>query len=217
MKTAIVIDPPGFDEKAAWKECRDWQDSHGSNTMAAAFGADPGICSCPSCHEMYWAWGRRQRCVVCNFEYETDAWAMYSWGVQAKWRGKLYDHDKKRLKHPYFCYGFHNPPDRGTDLRSHYESMDWRTIMATFSKHMEYRAIPDPPIENAIIQAMRDVDVARAAIVQHIGPWKQGAPAGGVIDCPVCKAKGSLGFVRAGINGHIHAKCRTENCVSWME
>lgn len=60
---------------------------------------------------------------------------------------------------------------------------------------------------------------ARAAIVQHLGgPWKQGAPgASGTIDCPVCGAEKSLRFSRAGYNGHIHAACQTENCVSWME
>lgn len=60
---------------------------------------------------------------------------------------------------------------------------------------------------------------ARAAIVAHLGgPWKRGTKgAGGVIDCPVCGAKESLRFTRAGVNGHIHAACKTEGCVSWME
>lgn len=60
---------------------------------------------------------------------------------------------------------------------------------------------------------------ARDAIVAHLGgPWKAGMKgASGVIDCPVCEAKGLLRFSRAGCNGHIHAVCTTENCVSWME
>lgn len=60
---------------------------------------------------------------------------------------------------------------------------------------------------------------ARKAIVDHLGgPWKRGTPGGqGVIDCPVCGAEKSLRFSRAGYNGHIHAACRTEGCVSWME
>lgn len=60
---------------------------------------------------------------------------------------------------------------------------------------------------------------ARAAIVESLGgPWKRGMPgASGAIDCPVCSGPNSLRFSRAGYNGHIHAACTTEDCVSWME
>lgn len=60
---------------------------------------------------------------------------------------------------------------------------------------------------------------ARRAIVAHLGgPWKRGTPgATGRIDCPACGAEQSLRFSRAGTNGHIHAGCTTDGCVSWME
>lgn len=60
---------------------------------------------------------------------------------------------------------------------------------------------------------------AREAIVEFCGgPWKRGdGGVAGVIDCPCCGAKDSLSFSRAGYNGHIHASCETEDCVSWME
>lgn len=60
---------------------------------------------------------------------------------------------------------------------------------------------------------------ARAAIVQHLGkPWKKGMSGSqGLIDCPVCKGTATLHFTRAGYNGHIHARCVTVDCVSWME
>lgn len=60
---------------------------------------------------------------------------------------------------------------------------------------------------------------AREAIVTHLGgPWKRGAPgASGCIDCPACGGNQTLAFSRAGYNGHIHACCSTEGCVSWME
>lgn len=62
-------------------------------------------------------------------------------------------------------------------------------------------------------------DTARKAIVKHLGgPWKRGMKgSAGTIDCPICEAKESLRFTRSGYNGHIHAACTTENCVSWME
>lgn len=59
---------------------------------------------------------------------------------------------------------------------------------------------------------------ARNAITEHLGPWKKGTPgAGGRIDCPACGGKETLSFSRAGYNGHVHARCATDDCVSWME
>lgn len=60
---------------------------------------------------------------------------------------------------------------------------------------------------------------ARAAIVEACGgPWKEGmGPSGGRITCPVCENPESLSFTRSGYNGHIHAACKTEGCVAWME
>lgn len=36
------------------------------------------------------------------------------------------------------------------------------------------------------------------------------------IPCPVCE-KGRLYYRVAAHNGHMHARCETEGCVSWME
>lgn len=36
-----------------------------------------------------------------------------------------------------------------------------------------------------------------------------------VIECPVCK--GRLHLSQSSYNGHVHGKCETEGCVSWME
>lgn len=73
--------------------------------------------------------------------------------------------------------------------------------------------------EEEIEKRCQELGKARQAIVAHLGgPWKRGtAGASGVIDCPVCGGKQTLRFSRAGYNGHIHAKCKTEKCVSWME
>lgn len=35
------------------------------------------------------------------------------------------------------------------------------------------------------------------------------------VECPVCK--GRLHLSQSGHNGHVHATCETENCVSWVE
>ncbi len=60
---------------------------------------------------------------------------------------------------------------------------------------------------------------AREAIVTHLGgPWKKGiGPGQGIIDCPACGGTECLSFSRSSYNGHIHARCATDGCVSWME
>lgn len=141
----IVIDPPGFDPNAGWKEHSDYVEQCGGLThedgdvnWRAAFGADPGICSCPACHTMYWAFGRKQRCRACNFEYPTDAWPMYSYGVQAFSRknggGKFAVHTsldqmhEERMSHPYYRYGFEHPPEEKADVHAEYKRINWRTV-----------------------------------------------------------------------------------------
>lgn len=72
--------------------------------------------------------------------------------------------------------------------------------------------------EKRFAERMANIGKAREAIVNHLGgPWKRGTPgSGGKIPCPVCET-GTLAFSRAGYNGHIHASCDTDGCVSWME
>ena len=38
----------------------------------------------------------------------------------------------------------------------------------------------------------------------------------GILECPKCK--GRLHWTRAiAYNGHVHARCETEDCLAWME
>jgi hypothetical protein len=36
-----------------------------------------------------------------------------------------------------------------------------------------------------------------------------------VVVCPICK--GMLHLSQSSYNGHVHGRCKTEGCVSWME
>jgi hypothetical protein len=142
----IVIDPPNFDQKAAWGECEQFVEKcggiaheDGEPNWKAASGADPGCCSCPACQKYYWAWGRRQRCAACGFEYETDAWAMYSWGTHAgrvaagkvKMEPRMISYFAKsaqeRMSHPYYRYGYEHPVDKPQD---EFKRLNWREIFA---------------------------------------------------------------------------------------
>jgi hypothetical protein len=84
----------------------------------------------------------------------------------------------------------------------------------------EYPTAEEMAAHDAEMKALFErIGKARTAIVEHLGgPWKRGTPgANGKIDCPICGGRESLAFSRAGYNGHIHAACATEDCVSWME
>lgn len=89
----------------------------------------------------------------------------------------------------------------------------WKRMMIRYST--KEVAAKDAEMEKRFAGTMQ----ARAAIVEFLGgPWKQGRPGiSGVMDCPVCNGDRTLSFSRSGYNGHIHAACRTKDCVSWME
>jgi hypothetical protein len=38
----------------------------------------------------------------------------------------------------------------------------------------------------------------------------------GAMDCPIC-GTGKLKYSRSGYNGHVLARCSTDNCVAWIE
>jgi hypothetical protein len=71
--------------------------------------------------------------------------------------------------------------------------------------------------EKLVDQQFENVDVARGAILNEIGPWREGIADSGRIDCPICKMEKSLAYSRSKHNGHIHGNCATKNCVNWME
>lgn len=132
MRDPIIIEPPDLKAEDVWQECKDHVEKQGGlvhedgePNLMAMHGADPGVCSCPSCGEYYWKIGDRVQCLDCDFIFPTDWWAMYSWGCTAaryiddpppafsdpgfkKW------HDEehvRRMSNAYYRYGFENPTD----------------------------------------------------------------------------------------------------------
>lgn len=60
--------------------------------------------------------------------------------------------------------------------------------------------------------------ITRMTVVMPVvDQWRLKEPFGKreVIECPVCKGK--LHLSQAAYNGHVHAKCETEDCVAFME
>ncbi|QHH99207.1 hypothetical protein [Acinetobacter dispersus] len=58
--------------------------------------------------------------------------------------------------------------------------------------------------------------IAREAITDKHGAQKPTQNIQDSIDCPICKT-GELNYRISSYNGHIHAKCTTDECVCWME
>lgn len=59
-------------------------------------------------------------------------------------------------------------------------------------------------------------------VMKVISPWriehkKKRIGGAQTIDCPACGGIKTLSMTIAAYNGHVHAKCKTEGCVSWME
>lgn len=126
MKDPIIL-YPHITPEDVWNDCRKWVDSHGGltglggepNWMAAA-GADPGVCSCPACHEYHWSHGTIHQCPTCGFVYPSDWWPMFSWGCQA---GRTDRQHANRQLHPYWAYGFRL---KASDPWGAKDKIDWR-------------------------------------------------------------------------------------------
>ena len=55
------------------------------------------------------------------------------------------------------------------------------------------------------------------AVMESIKPWRdahRNESFAEVVDCAACKGKLHLSIAR---NGHVHGRCETDGCVSWME
>lgn len=56
------------------------------------------------------------------------------------------------------------------------------------------------------------------SVLKAIKPWRdkhKGRSHAETIECPACK--GNLHLSISSYNGHVHGRCKTEGCVSWME
>jgi hypothetical protein len=78
------------------------------------------------------------------------------------------------------------------------------------------------PTADEIEQDQRETDACLArtlAAIKIAGEWrvkpKPEQDRRGTVECPICKGK--LHLSQSSYNGHVHGKCETSGCVSWME
>lgn len=154
IKDPIIINPQGDTPEKGWKSCQDYVEScgglaypDGDANLRAAAGADPGCCSCPNCHQYFWAFGRIIQCSECGFQFPTDWWPMYSYGVgdAQTLNGAREFPDEgfkdilitgiqqrmpQRIQHPYYRYGLEHPV---LDAWKEHDQLPWKEIMGTAS------------------------------------------------------------------------------------
>lgn len=117
----------------------------------------------------------------------------------------------------------HDKCGAGINIRAHVggEDFGWAKRIPCLGKRdgivlcgkVQMRTPAEDAAEDAAFEVrFAHIKTARAKIVQRHG--KQRGVKGG-IECPACG--GTLFYSIASYNGHIHAYCRTEGCVSWME
>jgi hypothetical protein len=131
-----------MDQRAAWEDCRRYVDAcggiqhaDGSVNWRAAFGADPGVMSCPACGELYWHWGVVAKCADCGFVFPTDWWSQYSVGVnEAEYvatckrngiKASRPSHHK-RMQHAYYRYGYEHPAEKPYEAK---DRVDWVQVI----------------------------------------------------------------------------------------
>jgi hypothetical protein len=66
--------------------------------------------------------------------------------------------------------------------------------------------------EKSLAESLDRMAIIRQAIIANVKATGQRQ---GRIPCPACKT-GTVGYSQAS-NGHVHARCSTEGCASWME
>lgn len=150
IKDPIIIDPPGDTPERGWQGCKDYVEScggiaypDGEANLRAAAGADPGCCTCPNCHQYFWSFGRIIQCSECGFQFQTDWWPMYSYGVgdantlncttkypdeeiRQRIIAGIRERMPKRMQHPYYKYGMKHPVASAWE---EHDKLPWKEIM----------------------------------------------------------------------------------------
>lgn len=69
--------------------------------------------------------------------------------------------------------------------------------------------------EDRVLEAMMERFTRTLPLISQIKEEHHGTNWAGVVVCPICS--GNLHLSHAACNGHVHGKCETDDCVSFME
>lgn len=124
-------------------------------------------------------------------------------------------------KRTIFCkhyHGMQNPCDVGVDFETVKVNAD-RLIYPCYSADTKTCSLALYPTAEEIAQKDKEiadmllkVTTARKLIIEATHGKKS---VSGHINCPVCST-GTLSYSVA-YNGHVHARCSTQDCLNWLE
>lgn len=100
-------------------------------------------------------------------------------------------------------------------IRSHHDAEERRGEPLHECPHLRWPTKEESDAHEREINAHMKKIEAALEIVAPIRKEHRGKNWSGTLECPVCKGK--LHVRHAGYNGHVWAKCETEDCVSWIE
>ncbi len=119
-----------------------------------------------------------------------------------------------------FCkhyHGLQNPCDKGVDFETvkagKFEYPCYRKALRNRCKLAEYPTTEEQAAhEKMLAEFFENMISARKLIIEAAHGQRNVT---GTIPCPKCET-GTLNWSIA-FNGHVHALCTTEHCLSWME
>lgn len=144
-------------------------------------------------------------------------------GVQHKLckRGLLYTQFRDEQGRGLPCIKFMERSARGGTYLKPGEAAAERKPMPGFALATPCPFYEEPTEEQVQADRVtREAAVKRTiAAIEVAGKWRvKPMPESDrheVVECPVCN--GRLHLSQSSYNGHVHGKCETEGCVSWME
>lgn len=97
------------------------------------------------------------------------------------------------------------------------ESINGRSVWECASFEMMSREEAEQEADARLVKVERTTKARHAAKDDAKAKgYRKGAGGHGKLPCPCCDG-GTLQYSVASYNGHMHAKCTTAGCVSWME
>lgn len=101
-------------------------------------------------------------------------------------------------------------------IRSHQDEKERKGQPFCECPHMQFPTMEESIAHESEVNAHME---KMAVAFEVVGKWrvkpKPQADRRDVLECPICK--GRLHVRQSSYNGHVHAKCETQGCVSWME
>jgi hypothetical protein len=112
------------------------------------------------------------------------------WGIRVPCRKEVEVRDGRPVERAH-CDLYEEP----TAEEIAADEAEWEAIAAKSDRQMK-------AVEPLVLQIKRDNERVSAT---------------GVADCPACGGAGKLRWGIVGYNGHVHMRCETEDCISFME